>query len=32
MRLGNLDNAAVTKFRQLEREVVYPDGLLPTEL
>lgn len=32
MRLGNLDNAAVARFRQLEREVVYADGLLPTEL
>lgn len=32
MRLGNLSNDAVQKFRQLSREVKYPDSLRPTEL
>lgn len=32
MRLGNLTNAAVRKFHQLQREVKYEDSLRPTEL
>jgi len=32
MRFGNLSQESIRMFRKLDREVVYDDGIMPTEL
>lgn len=32
MRFGQLSDASVKEFQSLSREVIYPDGIEPTEL